>query len=269
MFYIVATPIGNLGDITYRAVEVLRRADIILAEDTRRSAVLMKEYGITAPMLSYQKYNERARAGEIIEKLKDGKNVALVSDAGMPLVSDPGSVLLGQVISEKLKYTVLSGPCAAVTAAVLSGMDLQQFCMVGFLPDKNVDRERLLNKFCDLQCTLIFYVSPHALESDLTFLHSRLGSRRAVLVREISKIYEQAVPFVLGEMPDCPIRGEMVLVTEGARPKYEKLCSLSEKEHVRHYTDAGLSKKDAMKRAAADRGVSKSVIYSAVNKNEE
>lgn len=268
MLYIVATPIGNLKEMTYRAVEVLQSADFILAEDTRHSAVLMQAYNIHTRCVSYQKFNEQARCGEVIDALKAGKDVALISDAGMPLISDPGSVLIAKIIEEGLSYSVVSGPCAAVSAAVLSGLDLSSFCMAGFLPDKNIDRVRTVERFSSLTCTLIFYISPHAIDDDLTFLYEKLGNRKVALVREISKKFEEVIRFSLGEVPKFTHKGEFVLVAEGARPAHESLIALTLHEHVAHYLALGLNKKEAMKRAAQDRGVPKSEIYNALLKKE-
>lgn len=268
MLYIVATPIGNLKEITYRAVEVLQSVELILAEDTRHSAILLQQYGIKAPLLSYQKFNERARCGEIVQRLGAGAEIALISDAGMPLVSDPGSILLRAVIDAGLPYTVVSGPCAAVNAAVLSGLDISSFCMVGFLPEKNIDRSKLLKKFQTLECTLLFYISPHSVMRDLTTLFEALGARQAVLIREISKLHEEEIRFTLGSVPEFTCKGEFVLAVEGAPAPEEALCSLSVAEHVAKYMEEGLTKREAIKCAAADRGVAKSEIYAIVMKND-
>lgn len=269
MFYIVATPIGNLKDITFRAVEVLKTVDLILAEDTRHSAILLKTYAITAPMVPYQKFNERSMCDEVISKLKDGKNIALISDAGMPLISDPGSIVIGEIIKNNLEYTVLSGACAAVSAAVLSGLDLSSFCMVGFLPEKNIDRENLIKKFSNLECTLIFYISPHSIIQDLQFLFQSLGSRKASLAREISKMYEEVIHFTLGGEIEFKNKGEFVLVVEGAISQGEKLSDLTIIQHVNHYMTEGADKQTAIKQTARDRKVSKSIIYNECLKLEQ
>ena len=147
MLYIVATPIGNLGEITYRAVEVLREVDAVLCEDTRRTAVLLNRYDIKKPLVSYQKFNERSKCEEVISRLEAGENLALVSDAGMPVVSDPGSVLIRELIAKGLEYTVVSGPCAIINGVVLSGLDATAFCMAGFLPEKKSDRVSHAERF--------------------------------------------------------------------------------------------------------------------------
>lgn len=266
MLYIIATPIGNLGEITYRAVETLKIADAVLCEDTRRTAVLMKAYGIEKPLVSYQKFNEREKSGYIVERLSKGENLALVSDAGMPLVSDPGKVLVDELIKNGLEYTVISGPCALVNAAVLSGLDTSAFCMCGFLPEKKSDRLAFIDRFKDLSATLIFYSPPHNVLADLDFLYKSLGGRNAAVVREISKLHEEVVRGRLGEFPEFTVKGEFVIVVEGAGEKKNELNDLSIPEHVDGYIAAGLSKMDAMKKVAADRNISKSEVYGQYEK---
>lgn len=260
MLYLVCTPIGNLKDITLRALEVLKEVTLILAEDTRHSAILCAEYGVTAPMISYQKYNEKSRCEEILGRLRGGENIALITDAGTPLVSDPGAVLLSRVIEENLPYTLVGSSCAFVSAAVLSGFDLRSLAFGGFLPEKNSAREKYLASFAAFAGTLAFYVSPHSLERDLASFAAAFGSRRAVLVREISKKFEQCVRFTLGEKPEFTEKGEYVLVIEG-KERESELNSLSVAEHIAAYTDAGLSKMEAIKKVARERGVPKSEIY--------
>lgn len=262
MLSIVVTPIGNLGDITYRAVETLKNADFVYCEDTRHTAILFARYGITTPVRIYEKFGEARSSESIIRELKAGKNIALVSDAGTPLVSDPGRVLTEALIKEGLEFTVVGSGCAAISALVLSGMDSSAFCFVGFLPDKNADRKRMIDRFRDLKATLIFYVAPHDLVKTVGYLASELGDRRAALVREISKLHEECVRFVLTELPeDITVKGEMVLVVEGASGN-STLCDLTVEEHFYSYIRRGMDEKEAMKAVAKDRGVSKSEIYS-------
>ena len=239
MLYIVATPIGNLGEITYRAVETLKSVDAILCEDTRRTAILLRNYDIARPLVSYQKFSEREKCGYVIDRLKKGENLALVSDAGMPLISDPGKILVDELIKENLEYTVVSGPCALVNAVVLSGMDTSAFCMVGFLPEKKIDRVRHVERFKDLTCTLIFYSPLHNVRSDLQFLFEQLGDRR------------------------------FAVVIEGAKEKSSELCETSVVEHVEFYIASGLDKKDAIKKVASERKVAKSLVYSEYEKKLE
>lgn len=260
MLYLVCTPIGNLKDITIRAVEVLKSVSLILAEDTRHSAILCAEYGITAPMMSYQKFNEKASCARIAERLKTGEDIALITDAGTPCISDPGAVLVQYLIESGLPYTLVGSACAFVSAAVLSGFAVQPLAFGGFLPEKNSAREKYLAGFASFGGCMTFYVSPHALRRDLDSFAAAFGNRRAVLVREISKKFEECVRFTLGQLPDFTEKGEYVLVIEGQAPEKEK-NGLSVREHVASYMREGMEKKDAIKRTAADRGVAKSEIY--------
>lgn len=261
MLYIVATPIGNMGEITYRAVEVLKSVDLVAAEDTRHSGELLNRYGIKKPMTAYHKFSERAAVDGIISRLKEGKDVALVSDAGMPLISDPGSILVNALIEEGLEYTVISGACACVNALVLSGMDTSSFLMVGFLPETASERKKTAARIADVESTLIFYTPPHNVLTDLAFLYETLGARKACVVREISKLHEQVIRFTLGSVPEFTVKGEMVIVVEKAPCAADRLKSLSVKDHVEHYMSLGYDKKESMKRAASDRGISKSLVY--------
>lgn len=262
MLYVVATPIGNLSEITHRAIEVLKSVDVIAAEDTRHTLVLLKNYGITTPMIAYHKFNEKKMLPQLIERLKNGENVALVSDAGMPLVSDPGGYLINELKNNSIPYTVVSGACALINALVLSGMDTSSFYFAGFLPEKNIDKNRKLEGIESLSCPIIFYSSVHNVKDDLDFLFTRLGNRKVAIVREITKIYEEVVTCNLGEIPEFTQKGEFVLVVDGAPPKtYD---DMSVEEHMQMYLDQGFSKKDSIKKVASDRGVAKSVIYKQV-----
>lgn len=267
MLYIVGTPIGNIKEITFRAVETLSSVDIIAAEDTRRTAILLNEYGIKKPMISYQKFNERAESDKLVSLLKEGKDVALVSDAGMPLISDPGQILTKLLIENNLEFTVVGGPCACIEALVLSGLDTSAFCMLGFLPEKKSEREKLLAGYASVGCTLVFYSSVHNVDKDLSYLFSALGNRRVSVIREISKVYEQCIRGRLGEPLEFVHKGEFVLVVEGA-PKRD-FSLLSVEEHYNNYLMQGLTKKDAIKKVAADRGIAKSEIYSVIVKGEK
>ena len=260
MLYLVCTPIGNLKDITYRAVEVLKEVSLILAEDTRRTLLLLGAYDIQKPMLSYQKFNERARTEEIVARLSAGEDIALVTDAGTPLISDPGAVLLSRVIEEGLPYTLVGSACAFVSAAVLSGFSLRTFAFGGFLPEKAGAREKYLKGFIGYAGAVAFYLSPHSLDEELQSLYEAFGARRAVLVREISKKFEECIRFTLGERPDFTEKGEYVLVLEGKAEESEK-NALSVQDHIKAYMGEGLSKKEAVKRVAADRKLPKSEIY--------
>jgi len=266
MLYIVSTPIGNLKDISLRALEVLKSVDIIACEDTRRSAVLLNHYGISKPLISFHKFNERTAAENLITKLKDGKNIALISDAGTPLISDPGNILTEELRKNGIKYTVIPGACALVAGLALSGFDSAKFLFLGFLTGNNKNKTEFLEKYKNIDATLIFYISPHDLQKDAGLIHSVLGARRACLVREITKIYESVFDFVLGsELPE--LKGEMVLVVEGAKEIINPLNSLSVEKHCEYYMNLGFSKTDAIKKTAKDRNVTKNEIYKVMIKN--
>ena len=260
MLYIVATPIGNLKDITYRAVEVLSSVDVIACEDTRHSLKLLSAYGIKKPLVSYHKFNERESGEKLAELLKEGKNVALITDAGTPVISDPGNVLVKILIENGLEYTVIPGANAFVPALILSGFDASRFVFLGFLPEKNKDRKELVSRYSSLDATLIFYSAPHDLAKDVEFLSSALGNREACAVREITKLHESVVHFNLAEgYPEEP-RGEYVLIVGGAKEEngFEKLTA---EEHLELYINGGMDRKEAVKRVAKERGVSKNEIY--------
>lgn len=260
MLYLVATPIGNLKDITARAVETLKSVDAIACEDTRRTLGLLNALDIKKPLFSYHKFNENEVGEKIVARLKAGENIAVVSDAGMPVISDPGSVLVNKLIENGLEFTVIPGACACVSALVLSGLDASRFCFLGFLPEKESARKEFLKKYEKLDLTLIFYSAPHDVEKDLASIFAVYGERRAVAVKEITKLHESAERFNLKDGLSGEIKGEYVVLVEGARvgAEYEKL---SEREHIEKYISEGMDKKDAIKRVAKERGVSKSSLY--------
>ena len=260
MLYFVATPIGNLGDITFRAVEVLKSADIIACEDTRHSLPLLNRYEIKKPLVSYHKFNEKESAERIIEELKNGKNIAVISDAGMPVVSDPGNVLTKRLSEEGLPFTIIPGACAAVSALVLSGLDGGRFAFIGFLPEKKSERDELLERYKTLDMTLIFYSAPHDIKKDVADIYAVFGDRQAAAVKEITKIYEKAIRFKLSEGFTEEPKGEFVLLVSGF-DKGEEISALSEEEHINMYLERGMDKKDAVKLVAKERGVSKSSLY--------
>lgn len=216
---VVPTPVGNLEDLSPRALRTLKEADVIACEDTRTSLPLLRRFEISAPLLSYHAHNEKGRAAHLIALLREGKNVALISDAGTPAISDPGEEIVRRCIEEGLELTVLPGPTAFVPALVMSGLPAHPFLFHGFLPDRKGDRERVLGKLAPLDCTLVFYLSPHKAEKHLLSCLEVLGDRKAALVREISKIYEEAIRGTLSELAEAAaggVRGEIVLVVEGA-----------------------------------------------------
>ena len=263
MLYFVATPIGNLKDISFRAIEVLKEVDIIACEDTRHSLRLLESYEIKKPLISYHKFNEQASSEKIIEELKLGKNVAVISDAGTPIISDPGSVLIDKLISENLEFTVIPGACAFVPALILSGLGRGRFLFYGFLPEKNSEIKKQLKKLEDIEFPIIFYCAPHDVKKTIKSLYDAFGERRCVAVREITKLHEERVDFLLSNGYIGEERGEFVIVVEGAT-KVKRTYPESVEEHFETYIQQGFSKNDAIKQVAKDRGVHKSEIYSII-----
>lgn len=260
MVYFIATPIGNLKDITLRALDALRAADVIFCEDTRHSATLLNAYDIKKPLRACHKFNEREAAEKIIAEAKGGKEVAVISDAGMPVISDPGNKVCEALKEAGVPYTVIPGANAAISALILSAFDASRFTFLGFLPEKAGEKRELLQKFASLQTTLLFHVAPQDIDKDIAAMYEVFGDRRACAVREITKIHEEAIPFTLKEGLSCEKRGEFVIVVEGADGS-NPLCSLSEREHIDFYLKDGLDKKEAIKRVAKERGVPKSSLY--------
>lgn len=260
MLYFVATPIGNLKDISYRAIEVLQSVDEIGCEDTRHSVTLLTHYGIKKPLFSYHKFNEKESGEKIIQKLKEGKNVAIISDAGTPSVSDPGNVLSKMLIDEGLDFTVIPGACAFVNALVLSGLDSARFCFLGFLPQKAGERKEFLERYKNLDMPLIFYSAPHDVKKDIESIYAVFGDRVAVAVKEITKLHEKVERFNLKDNLSSEPKGEYVLIVDKG-DSLNPLLALSESEHIKHYIDSGMDKKDALKLVAKERGVSKSSLY--------
>jgi len=260
MLYFVGTPIGNLKDMSYRAVEVLNSVDEIACEDTRHSLGLLNAYGIKKPLTSYHKFNEREAGERIIEKLKQGKNITVITDAGMPVISDPGNLLTGMLIDNGLEFTVVPGACAFVSALVLSGLDNSKFCFLGFLPQKSSERIEFLQKYKTLDMTLIFYSAPHDVKKDIESIFSVFGERTAVAVKEITKMYERVERFNLKDGLSTEPKGEYVILVDGGKTENENL-KLTEKEHIDLYISQGMDKKQALKAVAKERGVSKSSLY--------
>ena len=260
MLYFVATPIGNLKDITYRAVETLNAVDVIACEDTRHSLTLLNHYGIKKPLISYHKFNEKESAEKIVEILSEGKDVAVISDAGMPFISDPGGVLVDVLKEKNLPFTVVPGASAFTSALLLSGFT-GEFCFIGFLPEREKDKKELLSRYKNFPATLIFYTAPHDIKRDIETIYKVLGDRKASAVKEITKIHESEETFNLSEGLSGEIKGEYVLLVEGAKEIENPLNNLSVEEHIKHYIEKGCDKKEALKMTAKDMGVSKSSIY--------
>lgn len=258
MLYLVATPIGNLKEITHYAVEILQSVDLILCEDTRTSMVLLNHYDIKKPLQSYHKFNEKSEVDKIINELKKGKNIALISDAGMPGISDPGAILVNECIIQDINYTVISGPSALINAFVMSGMTTP-FTFVGFLPDKKSEAKKILQQYKDYKTTLIFYVAPHDLKDTISTIYSIFGNRKAVAVREISKKFEEKVLFNLADGYDGVVKGEFVLVVEGNYT--EQVSDLTILEELELLINGGMDKNTAIKQVAHNRGLKKNDVY--------
>lgn len=261
MISFVATPIGNLKDITLRALEALRAADAIFCEDTRHTLKLLNAYEIKKPLYSCHKFNEREAAQKMIALSREGKEICVVSDAGMPVVSDPGREVCRILREADEPYTVLPGPNAFLCALVLSALPSDRFTFLGFLPEKNRDRTALLKEYANARETLAFHCAPQDLDDYIAAMYEVWGNRKACAVREITKLHEERAHFTLAEGLLGEKRGEYVLLVEGAEKKENPLCALSVREHVLYYMEQGAEKKEALKRAAKDRGVPKSALY--------
>lgn len=260
MVYFIATPIGNLKDITLRALDTLRAADVIFCEDTRHSLNLLNAYDIKKPLRACHKFNEREAAEKIIAEAREGKEVAVISDAGMPVISDPGNRVCAALKEAGVAYTVIPGANAALSALILSAMDAARFTFLGFLPEKSGEKRELLQKFAGVETTLIFHVAPQDIDKDVGAMYEVFGDRKACAVREITKMHEEAIPFTLKEGFSGERRGEFVIIVDGADGS-NPLCALSEGEHVAYYINGGMDKKEAIKRVAKERGVPKSSLY--------
>lgn len=261
MIYFVATPIGNLKDITLRALECLRAADAVFCEDTRRTLGLLTAYDIKKPLYACHKFNEREAAAKMLALSGEGKSVCVVSDAGMPVISDPGREVCALLKEANEPYTVLPGANAALCALILSAFPADRFTFVGFLPDKKRERRALLDRYSAARETLIFHCAPQDVDERVAEMYEAFGERRACAVREITKLHEESIAFMLSEGLVGEKRGEYVLVVAGAEAQENPYCALSPREHVLAYMNEGLDKKEALKRAARDRGVAKSELY--------
>ena len=268
--YLVATPIGNLGDISARALEVLGSVDLIAAEDTRRTVQLLNHFGISKPLTSYHEHNKREKGQYIISLLKQGKNVAQVSDAGTPAISDPGEDLVGLCIENDITVTSVPGPVAGVNALILSGLNTRRFAFEGFLSVNKRHRHEHLSSVKNDTHTLIFYEAPHKLRTTLEDMRDAFGGgRRIALVRELTKLHEGVIRTdidgAIEKYKEVSPRGEYVLVVEGAKEdageEEKPWAGLSASEHVEKYISEGMSSKEAIKRTAVDRGVPKREIY--------
>ena len=263
--YLVATPIGNLEDITLRALRILKEVDLIAAEDTRTTLKLLNYFKINKPLISYHRHNEEIKKDVLIEKLKAGENIAIVTDAGTPGISDPGEIIVKEAIENNIDIVPIPGACAAINALICSGLDTKEFSFIGFLPLNKKLRKEKLSEIEKETKTLIIYEAPHKLNDTLKDLKNILNNRKIVLARELTKVHEE---FIRGNIEQIiekskEIKGEMILIIEG-NEKVEKenyLNNLSLEEHYNYYENLGLDKKEIIKKIAKDRGVSKNDIY--------
>ena len=268
--YMVSTPIGNLKDMTYRAVEILKEVDYILAEDTRTSSVLLNHYQIKKPMISYHDFNKEEQESKIIELLKEGKNLALISDAGTPGISDPGYEITQRVINEGFYVVSVPGASAILTALISSGLPMQPFTFIGFLPRKKTQILEALEQLKYRNETLIFYESPMRISKTLQFMHETLGNRKITIARELTKTFETYIRTDLSKaiLMEHDLRGEYVIVLEGYQAD-SSLTSESVEDHYLRYIKLGLREKDAMKQVALDRSMKKSEIYQIIKINDK
>ena len=276
ILYLCATPIGNLEDITLRVLRVLKEADVIAAEDTRTSSILLKKYDIATPMISYHKFNEKERSADIIERLEAGEDVALITDAGTPGISDPGEILVRECRKCGITVTSLPGPSALITAVSLSGKNAGRFVFEGFLPGDKKERNAVLDEIRNETRTIVFYEAPHRIKKTLEILREALGNREITLCRELTKkfetIEETDIDSAVREMNENAPRGEFVIVVKGKDPdeirreNAVKWEGISLEDHVALYEEQGMDRKSAMKAAAADLGITKREVYSRLLK---
>ena len=269
--FLCATPIGNLGDMTPRVIETLESVDVIAAEDTRNSIKLLNHFNIKTPMTSYHEYNKVEKAENLIAQMQAGKNIALITDAGTPAISDPGEVLVQKCQEAGITVTSLPGPAACITALTLSGLSTRRFCFEGFLPADKKERKAVLEDLKVESRTMILYEAPHHLKGTLKELYDVLGNRKITLCRELTKKFETIFPTTLEESLEYyesnDPRGEYVLVLEGkshqqkAEEKQAVLSEIPIEEHMKMYEEKGIDRKEAMKLVAKERGISKRDVY--------
>lgn len=263
--YIVATPIGNLEDITLRAIRILQEVDIIAAEDTRHTLKLLNHLEITKPLISYHRHNEDTKTETLIEKLLEGQDIALVSDAGTPGICDPGEIIIKKCIEEKIEIIPIPGACAMINALITSGIDTKEFTFLGFLPLNRKLRKEKLEEIKKSKKTIILYEAPHKLMTTLKELGDILEDRQVVLARELTKIHEE---FIRGDIKQLiekadNLKGEIVLMIEGNKniEIKDNFENLSLEEHYQLYEQQGMEKKEIIKKIAKDRGLNKNEIY--------
>ena len=264
--YIVATPIGNLDDITLRALKILKEVNLIAAEDTRQTLKLLNHFEISKPLISYHRHNEDVKSNILIEKLKNGENIALVSDAGTPGICDPGEEVIKKAIEENIEVIPIPGACAFVNALITSGLDTKEFTFLGFLPLNKKLRKEKIEEINKSQKTVVIYEAPHKMKNTLIDLKEILNDRKIVLARELTKIHEEFIRGSIDELLNNidNLKGEMILIIEGTTKKDDsemQLNLLSLEEHYKYYEKQGFNKKDIIKKIAKDRNVNKNEIY--------
>mgnify|MGYP002558278652 FL=1 len=264
--YIVATPIGNLEDITLRALRVLKEVDLIAAEDTRQTLKLLNHYEINKPLISYHRHNEETKSEILIEKLRNGENIALVSDAGTPGICDPGEEVIKKAIEDNIEVIPIPGACAMINALIVSGISTKEFEFLGFLPLNKKLRRQKLKEIENSSKTIIIYEAPHKMKTTLGDLKEILKDRKIVLARELTKIHEEFIRKSIDELLSeiDTIKGEMILIIEGNKIDTEECKNFDEislEDHYKLYEEKGLNKKEIIKQIAKDRNVNKNEIY--------
>ena len=272
--YLCATPIGNLEDITFRVLRTLKEVDLIAAEDTRNSIKLLNHFEIKTPMTSYHEYNKIEKAYQLVDKMREGKNIALITDAGTPGISDPGEDLVRICYEEGIEVTSLPGPAACITALTMSGLATRRFAFEAFLPREKKERAQVLEQLKNETRTIILYEAPHHLVKTLEELQGALGNRKIAVCRELTKRYEEKMLSTISDMLDFykenEPRGEYVLVLEGksfeeiAEEEKKSWEAMTLEEHMAVYENQGIDRKEAMKLVAKDRGISKRDVYQAL-----
>ncbi len=267
--YLIATPIGNLDDITYRAVQILNKVDVIAAEDTRHSLKLLNHLGISKPLISYHRHNEENKTDLLINKLLDGENIGIITDAGTPAISDPGEEVVKKAILNNIEVVPIPGACALINALICSGMDTREFCFYGFLP---LNKKLRKNKFEEIKKetkTIILYEAPHKINNTLKDILEELGDVNIVIARELTKIHEE---FIRGKVSEIynnykDFKGELIILIEGNKTQNigqdmtELLKNIDIEEHYNYYKKQNFEKKEIIKKIAKDRNVSKNEIY--------
>jgi len=261
--YLVATPIGNLEDITLRAINILNEVDLIAAEDTRHTLKLLNHLKIKKTLVSYYKQNEKNKSEILINELLSGKNIALVSDAGTPAISDPGYEIVKSAIKNNIEICPIPGACALINALICSGMETKEFSFIGFLSTNKKEKKEKLEELKNDKKTLIFYEAPHKLKNNLEIIKEILGDRNIVVARELTKIHEEIIRGKISEILERieEPRGEIVIIIEGSKKIDDSKKELTLEEHYKYYEEQGLEKKEIIKKIAKDRNVQKNEIY--------